>query len=93
MAEKRTQVELPGSGLVDAVEVEVAESTERWTDITLTDGSTIRLKTVVLGVLRIEGQYDPDGNPLYQLKVNQVMVASAPPGLKKGAKGPSDRAH
>lgn len=93
MTEKRSRVELPGLGVVDAVDVEITESTERWTEVKLKDGATIRVKPVILGVVRIEGQFDPDGNPLYQLKINQVMVADAPEHLKKDAKGPSDEAH
>jgi hypothetical protein len=71
--------------MVDAVEVDVLESSERWTDITLADGTTLRLKAVILGVLRLEGQYDQEGNPVYQIKANQVMTASCPDHLKRGA--------
>jgi hypothetical protein len=86
MAEKATKVEVPGAaGLVDAFEVSVSESTERWTEIRLDDGSVLRLKPVVLSALRLVDRFDPDGNPLYLLKVNQVMtVASAPEHLRKG---------
>ena len=84
MAERATKVELPGVGLVDAFEVSVSESTERWTEIRLDDGSVLRLKPVVLSALRLVDRFDPDGNPLYLLKVNQVMaVASAPDNLRK----------
>lgn len=73
--------------MVDAVEVAVEEATERWTDLKLADGTVIRIKTIVLGVIRVEGQYDPDGNPMYQIKANQIMTATAPDHLKKGAAG------
>jgi hypothetical protein len=88
VAEKRTKVQVPGKPagtLADAVEVNVEESTERWTDIKLSDGTEIRMKTVVLSVLRLEGEFDQDGNPMYQLKLNQVMTANAPAILKRGA--------
>lgn len=71
--------------MVDALEVAVEEAAERWTDLKLADGTEIRIKTVVLGVLRLEGQYDPDGNPMYQVKANQIMTVSAPDHLRKGA--------
>jgi hypothetical protein len=87
LPEKKTKVQTP-TGLVDATEVPVSESTERWTDVRLEDGSVIRLKAVVIGAARIDGQYDNDGNPLYTVKVNQVMVvASAPDHLRKGGSG------
>lgn len=87
MADRKTKVQVPGVGMVDAVEVAVEEATERWTDLKLADGTVIRIKTIVLGVIRVEGQYDPDGNPMYQIKANQIMTATAPDHLKKGAAG------
>ena len=88
MADKRTKIQVPGiAGMVDATDVAVNESTERWTDIKLADGTEIRIKTVVLGVLRLEAQFDPDGNPMYQVKANQVMTVTSPEHLKKGATG------
>ena len=88
MVEKRTKVQVPGiPGMHDAVEVAVDEATERWTDLKLADGAEIRIKTVVIAVLRIDGQYDQEDNPLYQIKANQIMTASAPAELKKGASG------
>jgi hypothetical protein len=85
---KKLKIELPALGLVDAVEVFVSESTERWSDVKLDDGSVVRLTPVVLGAMRVEGKYDPEGNPLYSLKVNQIMVVtSAPDHLRKGGGG------
>ena len=87
MPEKKTKVELPGSGVVDATEVAVTESTERWTDVLLADGATLRIKPVVIGAVRIDNKYDPEGNPLYQVKVNQILTVTAPDVLKKAAQG------
>ena len=87
MADKKTKVPMPNGTLVDAVEVVVSESNERWTDVKLEDGSSLRLKSVILGVARIEGQYDPEGNPQYIIKANQVMTVSSPDHLRKGGGG------
>lgn len=84
MPDKKTRVQLQSGALADAVEVGVTESTERWTDVTLDDGSTLRIKTVIMGAVRIEGQWDPEGNPMYMVKANQVMAVSAPDHLRKG---------
>lgn len=84
MPEKKTKAQVPGIGLVDVAEVAVSESTERWTEVHLEDGSVLRFKPVVVGALRLENRWDPEGNPLYSLKVNQVMVlVSAPEHLHK----------
>jgi len=83
---KKSKVDLPGFGSVDAVEVSVLESTECWTEVKLDDGSSIRLKFVILGAVRVENQWDANGNPLYGVKVNDVMVVTnAPDHLRKWA--------
>ena len=87
LAEKKVRVPT-AAGPADAIEVAVSESTERWTEVKLEDGSVVRLKPVVIAAARIFGRFDPDGNPVYSLKVNQVMVvASAPEHLRKGGRG------
>jgi hypothetical protein len=90
MAERKTQLPFPTptSPLVDGIEVAVRESTERWTDIVLEDGTSLRLKPSVLSAVRIIGQYDPEGNPVYALRAGQIMiVASAPENLKQPKPG------
>ena len=87
MTEKKVKFPFPppSGPLVDGSEVPVTETTERWTDVLLEDGTKLRLKPTVLSVIRVDGQFDPDGNPMYMLKSSQVMVADAPPHLRKGA--------
>lgn len=88
MAEKRTTIRLP-TGEFSGVEIPVKESTERWSEVSLEDGTVLRVKPTVLAAIRVDGQYDPEGNPLYALKSTQTMVvASILPHLKKGAATP-----
>ena len=88
MPEKRVKAELAGVGLVDGFEVNVAESTERWTEIKLEDGSVLRAKLVIMGAIRLDGRYDQDGNPVYSLKIGPVMtVLTAPDHLRQPPKG------
>lgn len=67
MAERRTQVPIMGK-LVDGVEVPVEESTERWSELKLEDGTIIRVKQSVAAVIRVDGQWDMEGNPMYIIK-------------------------
>jgi len=85
--EKKTKVQMPNGLLVDAVEVGVSDANEKWTDVKLEDGSSLRIKSVILGAVRVDGHYDPDGNPMYMIKANQVMTVSAPEHLRKGGSG------
>ncbi len=84
MPERRVKVTLPGIGLVEGSEVEVLESTERWSDVKLADGTTLRIKPVVVSVTRVDGRYDPQGNPLYAIQATQAMSANAPDHLRQG---------
>lgn len=88
MPAKKVRIPLPPSNaLVEGVEVDVAETTERWTEVRLSDGSSLRVKPMILGAVRVLGQYDLEGNPVYALKATTTMIVSeAPESLKKNAK-------
>ncbi|OFW43586.1 MAG: hypothetical protein A3J29_18810 [Acidobacteria bacterium RIFCSPLOWO2_12_FULL_67_14b] len=93
MAEKKVKVTVPGLGVIEGYEVEVTETAERWSELTLSDGTVLRIKPVVLSVIRLENTFDNDGNPIYQVKTNQVMSTNVPENLKKDATGPSKKSH
>ncbi len=56
--------------------VEVEESTERFSDIKLADGTQIRIKTVVVEVIRADDQWDKEGNPIYVVRSAHVMTVN-----------------
>jgi len=87
MPEQSIRMELPGIGAVQATPVNVDESVERWTDLKLSDGSTLRIKAQVIRVLRAEGKFDPEGNPLYIVQGGQMMVVTSVPAHLKQTKG------
>jgi hypothetical protein len=76
-----------GGPAVDAFEVPILESTERWTELTLEDGAVIRIKPMIVGVIRVDGQWDQEGNPVYALRggPNVMTIVSVPDRLKKQA--------
>jgi len=88
VAEKRTKVVVQGFGStpLDGSEVPIIESTERWSDVQLEDGSVLRVKPTIFKVTRIDGKWDNDGNPLYAINTNVTMtVASSPEALRKSS--------
>jgi hypothetical protein len=74
-----------GGPNIDAFEVPIVESVERFTDITLEDGAIIRIKPMVVGVIRADGQWDQDGNPIYALRGGPTLmsIVSVPDRLKR----------
>lgn len=86
MPERRIKIPFPtpASPEKDGVEIGVKETTERWTEVVLDDGSVLKLKPSVLSAVRIEGEYDPEGNPMYAIRAGQVLlISSAPDHLRK----------
>ncbi len=67
MAERRTQVPWMGK-IMNGVEVPIEESSEKWSEMKLEDGTIIRVKQSVAAVIRVDGQFDAEGNPLYVIK-------------------------
>ncbi len=67
--------------------IEIEESTDRWSEAKLQDGSRIRLKAVITEVVRLDGQYDKEGAPVYSVKSTNVVTVDAPEELYKQNQG------
>jgi len=85
MERKRT-VQGP-NGPVEGTELGFRSSGEYWNEYLLDDGTVVRLKVVVMEAYRLDGEYDPDGNPQYVVKSSNLMVVSAPDELRRGVGG------
>ena len=67
------KVQGPSGKLVDAVQVDFETSVEPWTAYMLSDGSTIKIRTSIKNVMRLEGEFDNGGNPVYMVSTDVVM--------------------
>ena len=57
---------------------------EDWNSYKLKDGTTLKVKLVLAGVVRIQNKYDPLGNPVYMIKsTNVVRVMDVPEAYKQ----------
>lgn len=65
-------------------EVPIVSQTEpAWAEITLEDGSVIKVKNVPTSVLRLEGQKNPmDGSPIYLVISTPVTVTVSAKGIR-----------
>lgn len=57
---------------VEANEVEVLSCNEQWNEYQLADGKVLLLKTVLVGIQKLEGVTNPDGSQAYQFQTHPV---------------------
>lgn len=58
---------------VEATEVEVLSSDERWNQYQLADGKILLFKEVLVSVYKLVGVTNPDGTPAYQFQTHKVV--------------------
>ena len=63
----------PSGREVEAVSVDFEAKSEPWSTIELEDGSVIKLRTIVTGIVRLEGEFDPTGAPVYSVTQNTIL--------------------
>jgi len=55
-----------------------------WSEFLLDDGTTFRVRPVVVDIARLPGQYDQNGNPVYVASVqNAVSILNVPANLRR----------
>jgi len=69
--------------MAEEVEFQVGEGGEHWNKYILLDGTEMKVKAVVAEVLRVEGAYAPNGDPLYNINASIIVTTHAPDQLKK----------
>ena len=56
---------------------------EEWNEYHPADGSTLKVKLVLTGVIRLKEKFDPAGNPVYAISnQNAVRVVNVPSSLR-----------
>lgn len=63
--------------------VDIVSSRDGWSEFELADGTVLRAKAVVLDVKKMVGQYNAEGEPVYELQLTMVNQARVPDHLKK----------
>lgn len=72
-----------GGKEVEGTPVTPTSSSEHWNQYLLEDGSVVRMKLVATEFVRIEGEYDAEGNPVYVVRSTNVVAVESPDGLKR----------
>jgi hypothetical protein len=73
-----------GQPIQDGEDVDFDVVGEDWNTYRLKDGTILKVKLVLAGVIRLKNKYDPLGNPVYMIKsTNVVRVMDVPDALKR----------
>jgi hypothetical protein len=64
-------------------EVDFTIVKEEWNEYKLSDGSTLKIRLILSGIIRSKNNFDPIGNPMYlTTSANIVRVFNVPKELK-----------
>ena len=75
MASRRKKVQNPQTGTTTEGEViNVVESAERFSVVKLEDGTSLRIKAAVIDAVRLDNEWDDDGNPRYIVRSHNVLI-------------------
>lgn len=82
MPEEKRKISISGTE-VDATVMPFQAGAENWNEYLLNDGTVLRVKLVATEVLRLDGVYSDDGEPVYLVKSQNVTATSVPNSLRK----------
>jgi hypothetical protein len=71
-----------GGRQVEATPIDVNQSSEKWNDYLLEDGTVLKMKLILKKVLRVDNEHDAEGNPVYVMQSTNVSAITAPKNLK-----------
>jgi hypothetical protein len=66
----------------EAAQVEFDAKAEPWAAYELSDGSVLKIRTTPTSVMRLEGEFDQAGNPIYIVNTQNVIQVNAPKKLR-----------
>lgn len=80
---RKKKVPGPDGTPVEGTVVPFQTVVENFNEYLLDDGAVMRVKTVLADVVRLDGVYDAEGQPVYMMNYQQVVNLSVPDELRK----------
>ena len=77
MASNKVKIQYAGRE-AEAVPVEVNHSSEKWNEYLLEDGTVLKMKLILKKIMRVENEFDAEGNPVYVMQTTNVTAVTAP---------------
>jgi hypothetical protein len=72
-----------GGQMREATIVDFEADKENFSTYILHDGTSLRIKAVVTEVFRVDGMYQPNGDPVYGVNAQQIIAVNAPESLRR----------
>lgn len=72
---------------IEVVDVSFEAITERFNEYQLSDGSIIKTKAVATAIMRVSGQFTPDGDPVYIVVTSPATRVVSSPLKRPSAMG------
>ena len=83
----KVKIKGPDGSDVDGTVVHVDTSRESFCEFTLVDGTVLRAKPAIQRIVRLDNEYDSEGNTIYLINSNiQVSIVYIQSHLTKGGK-------
>ena len=84
MQHAMVHVDLPVfSRLYSAQAEQQPDAFDYWNQYLLDDGTLLKIKLVATKILRLDNEFDQEGNPLYFVQSTNVLSVNSPDPLKK----------
>lgn len=80
---RKKKTRLPDGRTVEGVIAPFQTGGEHWNEYLIEDGTILKVKLVATEIIKVDGEYDDQGNPLYALHSTQVVVVDSPEDLKR----------
>ena len=77
MAANKVKIQYAGRE-VEAAPVEVNQTSEKWNEYLLEDGTVLKMKLILKKIMRVENEFDAEGNPVYVIQTTNVTAVTAP---------------
>jgi hypothetical protein len=78
---RKKKVALPDGRVIEGTTMPFQTGGEHWNEYLVDDGTVVRVKLVVKEIIRLDGEYNDQGDPIYTVESTSVSAISVPEEL------------
>ena len=80
------KIRTPNGELLEVEDIDFNAEKEEWNIYKLSDGTTLKFKTIIRNIYRTDKYDQPTGDPIYHVTSTSVVSVLVPPNLKQHSK-------